>query len=63
MVKALVTRQKIPDSNPDSDVDICSGSDFTLYGGPGLFIPYVLNMTVPSATNQLLMKMYKEKNY
>lgn len=46
VVRALVTGQEVPDSNPNSDLDVSSGSDFTLNRDPGLFSPHILKMTV-----------------
>lgn len=42
----MATEQRVQVSNPNSRMDVCSGSDSNLRGGPGLFSAPEQNMTV-----------------
>lgn len=48
-----ITGESVPGSNPDLNMDVCSGSDSTLNGGPGLFSPHVKknDRSIPNKPN------------
>lgn len=52
MDRALATEQKVPDSNPNSDMDICIELDSTLNGSPEMFNRDMQKMTVVSVINK-----------
>lgn len=54
VVRSLAAKQKIPSSNADSSINICSGSDSPLNSGLGLISPRLENMIVAPTANQTL---------
>lgn len=63
VVRALDTRQKVPDSKTDSGMDVCRRLDSFLNGCPDLFSRCVQNMTVAPTTDRKCFLIYISEVY